>query len=97
MIPTIALGNVHDLFVGGLIAVIAAIDMETRRIEMGERWRQPQTRGRRGGNEAIECGQPSLVQRIKGAPEGVIIEMTRLNAGGNEARDGLFWKKWGTR
>ena len=61
MIPTLAWGHGHDLFVGGRIAVRAAIDMDTRRIEMGERWRQPQTRGRRGGNEAIECGQPSLV------------------------------------
>ena len=34
MIPTIALGDVHDLFVRRLRAVIAAIDMETRRIEM---------------------------------------------------------------
>ena len=97
MIPTIALGDVHDLFVGGLIAVIAAIDMETRRIEMGERGRQPQTRGRRSGNEAIEFGQPRLVQRIEGAPEGVIIEMTGLNAGGNEARERLVLEKNGAR
>jgi hypothetical protein len=29
MIPTIAVGDVHDLFVRSLIAVIPAIDMET--------------------------------------------------------------------
>ena len=44
MIPTRALGDVHDVFVRRLIAVIAAIDMETRRIEMAARARQPQPR-----------------------------------------------------
>jgi hypothetical protein len=96
MIPTLALGNVHDLFVGGLIAVRAAIDMETRRIEMGEHWRQPQTRGRRGGNEAREFGHPSLVQRIEGTPERVIVQMACMPGVMRRAR-GLFWKKWGTR
>ena len=95
MIPTIAVGDVHDLFVRGLSAVIAAIDMETRRIEMGERGRQPQTRGRRGGNEAVEFRHPRLVQRIEGAPEGVIIEMAGLNAWGNEARERLILEKMG--
>jgi hypothetical protein len=86
MIATITVGEVHDLFVRNLLAVITAIDMETRRIEMPERGRQPQTPGRRGGNEAVEFRHPSLIQRIEGAPEGVIIEMTGLNAWGNEAR-----------
>ena len=95
MIPTIAMGDVHDLFVRSLSAVIAAIDMETRRIEMGERGRQPQTRGRRGGNEAVECRHPIVVEGIEGAPEGVIIEMAGLNAWGNEARDRLILEKMG--
>jgi len=95
MIPTIAVGDVHDLLVRGLSAVIAAIDMETRRIEVGERGRQPQPLGRRGGNEAVECCQPSIVQCIEGAPEGVIIEMTGLNAWRNETRDRLMLEKMG--
>jgi hypothetical protein len=95
MIPTIAVGNVYDRFVGGLIAVIAAIDMETCRIEMGERGRQPQTRGCGSGNEAVEGCQSRLVQRIQSAPEGVIIEMTGLNAGRNEASDGFILEKMG--
>ena len=74
MIPTIALGDVHDVFVRRLIAVIPAIDMETRRIEMAERARQPQPRGRRGGNEAVEFRHPKGVEGIEGTPEGVIIE-----------------------
>ena len=95
MIPTIALGDVHDLFVRRLSAVIPAIDMETRRIEMGERGRQPQTPGRRGGNEAVECRHPKVVEGIEGAPEGVIMEMAGLNAWGNEARDRLILEKMG--
>jgi hypothetical protein len=84
MIPTIARGDVHDLFVRRLRAVIPAIDMKTRRIEMVERARQPQTRGRCGGNEAVEFRHPKVVEGIEGASEGVIIEMAGLNAWGNE-------------
>ena len=95
MIPTIALGDVHDLFVRSLSAVITAIDMKTRRIEMAEHARQSQTRGRCGGNEAVECRHPKLVEGIEGAPESVIIEMAGLNAWGNEARDRLILEKMG--
>src|SRR4029450_737573 len=95
MIPTITLGDVHDLFVRRLRAVIAAIDMKTRRIEMAERARQPQPCGRRGGNEAIECRHPKGVEGIEGTPEGVIIEMAGLNAWGNEARDRLILEEMG--
>src|SRR5438477_10116359 len=95
MIPTIALGDVHDLFVRRLSAVITAIDMKTRRIEMAERRRQSQTRGRCGGNEAVEFRHPKVVEGIEGAPEGVIIEMAGLNAWGNEARDRLILEKMG--
>jgi hypothetical protein len=95
MIATIALGDVHDLFVWSLSAVIPAIDMETRRIEMTERGRQPQTRGGRGGHEAVECRHPKVVEGIEGAPEGVIIKMAGENAWGNEAREGLILEKMG--
>jgi hypothetical protein len=91
----IALGNVYDLFVRGLSAIITAIDMKTRRIAMAERARQPQTRGRCGGNEAGEFRHPKLIEDIEGAPEGVIIEMAGLNAWGNETRDRLILEKMG--
>ena len=95
MIPTIARGDVHDLFVWRLSAVIPAIDMKTRRIEMVQPACQPQPRGRRGSNEAVECCHPKVVEGIEGAPEGVIIEMAGLNTWGNEARDGLILEKMG--
>jgi len=95
MIPTLAVGDVHDLFVRRLRAVIPAIDMKTRRIEMVQPACQPQPRGRRGSNEAVECCHPKVVEGIEGAPEGVIIEMAGLNTWGNEARDGLILEKMG--
>ena len=95
MISTLALGDVYDLFVRRLRAVITAIDMKTRRIEMAERARQPQTRGRRGGNEAVECRHPKVIEGIEGAPEGVIIEMAGLNTWGNKARNRLIVEKMG--
>src|SRR4029453_14912137 len=95
MIPTIAVGDVHHLCVRRLLAVIPAIDMETRRIEMAERGCQPQTRGCRGGNEAIEGRHAKVIEGIEGTPEGVIIELAGLNARGNEARDRFILKKMG--
>jgi hypothetical protein len=95
MIPTRARGDVHHLFVRRRSAVITAIDMKTRRIAMAERARQPQTRGRCGGNEAVEFRHSKLVEGIEGAPEGVIIEMAGLNAWGNEARERLILENMG--
>ncbi len=95
MIPPITLGDVYDLFVRGLIAVRAAIDMDTRIIEMGEGGGKAQARGGRGRHEAVEFRHPRVVERIQGMPEGVIIEMAGLHAGGNEARDRLILEKMG--
>jgi hypothetical protein len=95
MIPTLAVGDVHDLCVRRLRAVRAAIDRKTRRIEMAARARQPQPRSRRGGNEAGECRRPKVVEGVEGAPEGVIMEMARLHAGGHEARERLILEKMG--
>ena len=95
MISTLARGDVYDLFVRRLRAVLPAIDMKTRRIEMAARARQPQTRSRGGGNEAVECRHPKVREGIEGAPEGVIIEMAGLNAWGNKARNRLIVEKMG--
>ena len=85
MLPTRAVGNVHDLCVRRRRAVLPAIDRQTRRIAMAERGRPSQTRGRRGGHEAGECRHPKGVEGIEGAPEGVIMERARRHAWGNEA------------
>ena len=95
LIPTVAAGDVNDVLLWLLVTVVTAIDMEARTIEMGKRGGQAQTLGRRGGNEAVECGHPSGIQRIQGTPERVIVEMAGLNAWGNEARDRLILEKMG--
>ena len=68
---------------GASSAVIATIEMEARRIEMGERERrlQPPLAFLADGR-TVEFGQPRLVQCIEGALEGVIVEMTGFNAWG---------------
>ena len=89
MIPTIAVGDVHDLCVRSLSAVIPAVDMETRRIEMAERGPQPHTRGRRGGNEAaVECRHPKVVEGIEGA-RGVIVRWLARMPGARRREIGL--------
>ena len=95
MLPPRARGDGHDLFGRRLRAVLAAIAMQTRRIEMAERARQSQPRGRRGGKEAVECRPPKVVEGIEGAPEGGIIALAGLHAGGTEAREGLILEKMG--
>src|SRR5262245_35964336 len=95
MVPTIARGDVPDLFVRRLRALRPALDMNTRRSEMAERTRQPQPCGRRRGNEAVECRHPKVVEGTKGAPERVIMEMARLQAWGHEAGERLILEKMG--
>ena len=75
MIPAVPLGDVHDLFLGLLVAVVAAIDMKARAIEMGKGGRQPQTLGGGSGNEAVEFGDPIGIERIQRPAQGIIIEM----------------------
>jgi len=69
--------------------------MDTRRIEMAERARQPPTPGRCGGNEAVECRHAKVVEGIEGAPEGVILAMAGLHAWGHEARERLRLENMG--
>ena len=93
MIPTIAVGNVHDLVVGGLIAVITAINMEAGAIEVCEGGGKAQALGGGGRNEAVECRHAIVVERIQGTPERVIVEMTGLNGRGNEPRERFILKE----
>jgi hypothetical protein len=90
MSPTSALGEVHDRCVRRRRAVIAAIDMQTRRVGRAARAPQPQPRGRCGGNEAVECRHPQGVEGIEAAPEGVILAMAGLHAWGNETCERLM-------
>ena len=64
MIPTIAARDVHDLFVGGVVAVIATIDMEAGTIEMRNVRGKAQTPGSRGRNQTGEFGDAISIERI---------------------------------
>ena len=64
MIPTIATRDVHDLFIGGVAAVIAAIDMEAGSIEMDKLRGQAQTLGCRGRDQPVEFGDAIRLERI---------------------------------
>ncbi len=75
MIPTRAWRAMHNLFVRGLLALIAAVDMEAGAIEMREGRCKARALGSRGGNEAVECRHPIGVERIEGTPERIIVEM----------------------
>ena len=45
MIPAIPSGDVNDLFLGFLVAVVAPIDMKARRVEMDHSGGKPQALG----------------------------------------------------
>src|SRR6266496_4042968 len=64
MIATIALGDVHNLFCGLLVAVIATIDMKARRVEVRRGGSQAQTLGSAYRNETIECRYPIGIEGI---------------------------------
>ena len=64
MIPTIATRDVHDLFVGGVVAVIAALDMEAGTIEMHKLRGKAQTLGCRGRDQTVEFGDAIRLERI---------------------------------
>ena len=93
MIPAIPSGDVHDLFLGLLVAVVAPIDMKARAIEMGKVGRKAQTLGRGSGYEAVEFRDPIVVERIQSPPKRVIVEMAGLHSWRDESRDGFVLKK----
>jgi hypothetical protein len=58
MISAIALGDVHDVLRGLIVAVIATIDMETGAIEMCKARRQARALSGCGSKEAVEFRHP---------------------------------------
>ena len=87
MIPTLAVGKVHDLVVGGLSAVRTAINMEAGAIEVCAGGGKAQALGGGGRTEAVECRHAIVVERLQGTPERVIVERTGLNGRRNEPRE----------
>lgn len=90
MIATLALGDVHNLFLGLLVAVGATIDMKARRIEVHRGWTQAQTLGGAHRPETVEFRHPLGIEGIQGPTEGIIIELCGGDAGRNESRGWLM-------
>jgi hypothetical protein len=66
MIPAIVSGDVSDLFLGFLIAVVAPIDMKARRVEMDNAGCKTQALGSGCRKEAVEFGHPIGIEGIQG-------------------------------
>ena len=88
LIPTIATRDVHDLFVRGLVAVVAPVHMEAGRIERRTCGGEAQPWGGGRCYQALECGHTVCIERLQGTPHGVIMELCRDNTGRNAARGG---------
>ena len=75
MISAVPAGDVHDLLLWLLLAVVASIDMNARAIEMGNARRKAQALGRGCRQEAVEFGHPVGIEGSQGPTEGIIIEL----------------------
>jgi hypothetical protein len=92
MIPARAAGEGHDVGVRRRPTLIAASDMTAGAIEMDNRRGQPQTSGRRGGNETIERCHPIRRQYLQGAPESLIIAVVGVDLWRQQPVSGLVVK-----
>jgi hypothetical protein len=66
MIPALSSGDVHDLFLGCRVAVVAPIDMNARRVELDQAGGKTQALGRGCRKEAVECGHPLGIEGLQG-------------------------------
>jgi len=73
----------------------APIDMKARRVEMAIGGRQAETLGRARCDQAVEVGDAIGVQRIEGAPQGIIVELLGGHARRNEAVGRLILEEHG--
>ena len=95
MIPAVTPGDVHDLRIGLLVAVVAPIDMETGAIERRKARRKTQALSGCGGNEAGEFGDSRGLEGLQSPSEGIIVELGRGHTGRNQAGGGLMLEEPG--
>lgn len=93
MIPTLAVGDMHDAVVGRLCTVIAAIDVKTGRVERGELGSEAQALGSTGSNETIEGRDAIGVEGIQAPPEHIIIAVGRRHPRPHETLGRFMLKK----
>jgi hypothetical protein len=90
MISAIALGDVHDVLRGLIVAVIATIDMAPGAIEMRQARRQAQARSGCGSKEAGEFRHPIVGERLHRPTEGVSVERCRSHTRRHEPIGGCI-------
>ena len=87
-----ALGDVDDRRVGGLITVRTAIDLKAGTLEMGKGRRKPPSLRCRRCDKTVQCCHPTVVERIAGTSERVIVEMAGFHGRSDALRGGDFEK-----
>jgi hypothetical protein len=75
MIPAIPPGDVHDLFSGCCVAVVASIDMNARAIQRATVGRQTQALSRGRGHQAGELSDPMGIEGLQRPAKGIIVEL----------------------
>jgi hypothetical protein len=94
LIPPIAAREVHDPFVGGMVAVIAAIAMEAGTIARRQARGKAPTLGSRGRHQTVACGDAIIIERIQSPPERLIMERLGVDQQGcQESRWRLVLEK----
>jgi len=68
-------GDVHDLFSGLFVAVVASIDMNARAIQMAKAGRKTQTLSSSSGNQAVELSHPLGIEGLQRPAKGIIVEL----------------------
>lgn len=84
MISAVTAGNGHDLCLGRLVAMVAAIDMDAGAIQMGEAGAKPSAPRRRGCKKTVECRDAIGIERIQSPAQRVIMQMPGFDAGGQK-------------
>jgi hypothetical protein len=95
MLSAVAAGAVHHRRLGLLLTVIAAVDVTARAIERHNGRGSSQAFRRGGGNEAVECRHPIVIEGVQGTTESLIIELGGDHAGRHEAGGGLMLEEPG--
>jgi hypothetical protein len=84
MIPAVAPRAVKDMGVGRLGTVVAAVDVETRAVQVRKPRRSLQSLGGGDRHKTVELCHTISIERIQGAPQRVIIEMLGVDPRGHE-------------
>jgi hypothetical protein len=95
MISTVALGAVHDLFTGWLVAVIAAVTMTARAVKVHRGGAEVQTRHGRRRDKTLEGCYPIAIEGIQGTTERLIVQLLGGHTGREESGGGLILEKPG--